>query len=133
MPKYSLGESGEARDIIDAFIGFSATREVTNTLRPLLNKFRVRFTSIGRVQTSLLYLIYLREKEVLLEFVDVLGGVILPIDFSLFDYYEKVKIEMRTHLFPLEILGEPKEKKGNDKSLNKEDLILKASMRLLYR
>ncbi|MFX0001267.1 MAG: DNA topoisomerase [Candidatus Hodarchaeota archaeon] len=64
-PKYSWGESGEARAIIDAFIGFSATREVTNTLRPLLNKFRVRFTSIGRVQTSLLYLIYLREKEIL--------------------------------------------------------------------
>ncbi|MFX0007663.1 MAG: DNA topoisomerase [Candidatus Hermodarchaeota archaeon] len=65
IPKYSWGESGEARAIIDAFIGFSATREVTNTLRPLLNKFRVRFTSIGRVQTSLLYLIYLREKEIL--------------------------------------------------------------------
>jgi DNA topoisomerase-3 len=65
MPKYSWGESGEARAIIDAFIGFSATREATNTLRPLLNKFRVRFTSIGRVQTSLLYLIYLREQEIL--------------------------------------------------------------------
>ncbi|MFX0137628.1 MAG: DNA topoisomerase [Candidatus Hodarchaeota archaeon] len=64
-PKYSWGESGEARAIIDAFIGFSATREITNTLRPLLNKFRVRFTSIGRVQTSLLYLIYLRDQEIL--------------------------------------------------------------------
>jgi DNA topoisomerase-1 len=64
-PKYSWGESGEARAIIDAFIGFSATRELTNTLRPLLNKFRIRFTSIGRVQTSLLYLIYLREQEIL--------------------------------------------------------------------
>jgi len=63
-PKYNWGESGEVRAIIDAFIGFSATREVTNTLRPLLNKFRVRFTSIGRVQTSLLYLIYLREEEI---------------------------------------------------------------------
>ncbi|TKJ18177.1 MAG: hypothetical protein CEE43_18675 [Promethearchaeota archaeon Loki_b32] len=63
-PKYSWGESGEVRAIIDAFIGFSATREITNTLRPLLNKFRVRFTSIGRVQTSLLYLFYLREQEI---------------------------------------------------------------------
>ena len=63
-PKYSWGESGEVRAIIDAFIGFSATREVTNTLRPLLNKFRVNFTSIGRVQTSLLYLIYLREQKI---------------------------------------------------------------------
>ncbi|MFX1374575.1 MAG: DNA topoisomerase [Promethearchaeota archaeon] len=62
-PKYSWGESGEARSIIDAFIGFSATREVTNTLRPILNKFRIQFTSIGRVQTSLLYLIYLRDNE----------------------------------------------------------------------
>ncbi|MFX1572235.1 MAG: DNA topoisomerase [Promethearchaeota archaeon] len=63
-PKYSWGESGEARAYIDAFIGFSATREVTNTFRPLLNKFRVRFTSIGRVQTCLLYLIYLREQKI---------------------------------------------------------------------
>jgi DNA topoisomerase-1 len=64
-PKYSWGESGEARAIIDAFIGFSATREVTNTLRLLLNKFKVRFTSIGRVQTSLLYLMYLRALEII--------------------------------------------------------------------
>ena len=63
-PKFSWGESGEARAIIDAFIGFSATREITNTLRPLLNKFKVRFTSIGRVQTSLLYLIYLKQQEI---------------------------------------------------------------------
>ena len=64
-PKYSWGASGEARAKIDAVIGFSATREVTNTLRPLLNKFKIRFTSIGRVQTCLLYLIYLRESEIL--------------------------------------------------------------------
>jgi len=63
-PKYSWGESGEARALIDAIIGFSATREVTNTLRPLLNKFGVQFTSIGRVQTSLLYLIYLRDQDI---------------------------------------------------------------------
>lgn len=63
-PKYSWGESGEARAIIDAFIGFSATREITTTLRPLLNQFKVQFTSIGRVQTCLLYLIYLRDQEI---------------------------------------------------------------------
>jgi len=63
-PKWSWGETGEARAIIDAIIGFSATREVTNTLRPLLKKFNVKFTSIGRVQTSLLYLIYLREMQI---------------------------------------------------------------------
>jgi DNA topoisomerase-1 len=65
-PKYNWGESGEARSIIDAVIGFSSTREITKTLRPLLNRFRVKFTSIGRVQTSLLYLIYLKEKEILM-------------------------------------------------------------------
>jgi DNA topoisomerase IA len=64
-PRYSWAESGEARAIIDAIIGFSATREVTNTFRPLLTKLKVRFTSIGRVQTSLLYLIYLREQEII--------------------------------------------------------------------
>lgn len=79
-PKYSWGESGEARAIIDAFIGFSATREVTNTLRPLLNKFRVRFTSIGRVQTSLLYLIYIREQEIL----NFVSGTYFLIDADLY-------------------------------------------------
>jgi len=64
-PKYNWGESGEARAIIDAIIGFSATREITKILRPLLQRFKVKFTSIGRVQTSLLYLIYLREKEII--------------------------------------------------------------------
>jgi DNA topoisomerase-1 len=63
-PKYNWGASGEARAIIDAVIGFSATREVTNTLKPLLTTYNVKFTSIGRVQTSLLYLIYKREKEI---------------------------------------------------------------------
>ena len=63
-PKYEWGASGEARAIIDAVIGFSATREVTNTLKPLLTSYNVKFTSIGRVQTSLLYLIYKREKEI---------------------------------------------------------------------
>ena len=61
-PKWTWGESGEARAIIDAIIGFSATRELTNTLQPLLKKFNRFFISIGRVQTSLLYLIYLRDK-----------------------------------------------------------------------
>jgi len=63
-PKYNWGSSGEARAVIDAVIGFSATREVTNTLKPLLAAYNVRFISIGRVQTSLLYLIYKREKEI---------------------------------------------------------------------
>ncbi|MHA1194127.1 MAG: DNA topoisomerase [Promethearchaeota archaeon] len=63
-PKYSWAERGEARAIIDAVIGFSATRKVTITLKSLLLKFGVKFTSIGRVQTSSLYLIYLREQEI---------------------------------------------------------------------
>ncbi|MFX1275704.1 MAG: DNA topoisomerase [Promethearchaeota archaeon] len=63
-PKYSWAETGEARAILDAIIGFSATREVTNSLQPALLKFKVNWTSIGRVQTSSLYLLYLREKEI---------------------------------------------------------------------
>ena len=63
-PKWNWAQIGEARAIIDAIIGFSATREVTNTLRPLLTKLNRKFISIGRVQTSLLYLIYLRDEEI---------------------------------------------------------------------
>jgi len=63
-PKYEWANSGEARAIIDAVIGFSATREVSLTLKPVLNKLQTKFASIGRVQSSLLYLLYLREKEI---------------------------------------------------------------------
>ena len=63
-PKWSWGASGEARAIIDAFIGFSSTREATSIFRPILDEIRNRFVSIGRVQTSLLYLIYLRDLEI---------------------------------------------------------------------
>ena len=63
-PKWSWGETGEARAIIDAIIGFSSTREVTNTFRLILNEINNKFVSIGRVQTSLLYLVYLRDLEI---------------------------------------------------------------------
>ncbi len=63
-PKWSWGETGEARAIIDAVIGFSSTREVTNTFKPLLNEINAKFVSIGRVQTSLLYLLFLRDQEI---------------------------------------------------------------------
>jgi len=63
-PKWSWGETGEARAIIDAIIGFSSTREITNTFRPILNEINNKFVSIGRVQTSLLYLIYLRDLQI---------------------------------------------------------------------
>jgi DNA topoisomerase-1 len=63
-PKWNWGESGEARAILDAVIGFSSTREVTNTFQPILKEIHNKFVSIGRVQTSLLYLIYLRDLEI---------------------------------------------------------------------
>ncbi len=63
-PKWSWGETGEARAIIDAIIGFSATRQISSLLKPVLKSYNKFFTSIGRVQTSLLYLIYLREVEI---------------------------------------------------------------------
>ncbi|MGQ4875239.1 MAG: DNA topoisomerase [Promethearchaeia archaeon] len=63
-PKWTWGEAGEVRARIDAIIGFSATREITNTFKPILEKLNYRLISIGRVQTSLLYLMYLREKAI---------------------------------------------------------------------
>lgn len=63
-PKWTWAYAGESRAIIDAIIGFSATREVSLTLSPILKSVGAQFASIGRVQTSLLYLLYLREKEI---------------------------------------------------------------------
>ncbi len=62
--KYEWALTGEARAIVDAIIGFAATREITNSFKLALQKFNVNWTSIGRVQTSTLYLLYLREKEI---------------------------------------------------------------------
>ncbi len=64
MPKYSWGDAGEARGIIDAIIGFSATREVSLALKPVIKQYGSKVASIGRVQTCLLYLIYKREVEI---------------------------------------------------------------------
>ncbi|MHA1729494.1 MAG: DNA topoisomerase [Promethearchaeota archaeon] len=60
-PKFSWAFAGESRAKIDAIIGFSATREISLTFRPILKTLGAKFASIGRVQTSLLYLLYLRE------------------------------------------------------------------------
>jgi len=64
QPKWGWAYAGEARAIIDAIIGFSATREVSLTLKSLIKKANVQFVSIGRVQTCLLYLIFLRETQI---------------------------------------------------------------------
>ncbi len=61
-PKWNWGESGEARAIIDAIVGFSATREFTVTYKNVTKSRKKGIISIGRVQTALLYQIYLRDE-----------------------------------------------------------------------
>ncbi|MHA1731700.1 MAG: DNA topoisomerase [Promethearchaeota archaeon] len=63
-PKYSWADAAETRAILDAVIGFSATREVTLTLQQLARALGTKVLSIGRVQTSLLYLLFLRERGI---------------------------------------------------------------------
>jgi len=63
-PKWSWAYAVEARRVIDAMVGFSATRELTLCLRDYLKQLKVNVFSIGRVQTPTLYLLYLREREI---------------------------------------------------------------------
>ena len=63
-PKWEWAYAVKARRILDAMIGFSATRELTVYFRDYLNQIGARVLSIGRVQTPTLYLLYLREKEI---------------------------------------------------------------------
>lgn len=63
-PKWSWAEAAEARSLLDAVIGFSATREITLSLKALAKRLGAKVFSIGRVQTSLLYLLFLRERGV---------------------------------------------------------------------
>lgn len=61
------------------------------------------------------------------------GGIVIPQDCPLFDYYEEVKLEARKHLYPLEVRVESKEKSIELRDLKKLDLIQMAGQRLLYR
>ncbi|MEX2689852.1 MAG: DNA topoisomerase [Candidatus Njordarchaeum guaymaensis] len=63
-PKWNWAHAVEARRIIDAMVGFSATRELTTTFKDIVLKLQTKVLSIGRVQTPTLYLLYLREKEI---------------------------------------------------------------------
>ncbi len=64
-PKWSWAYAVRARRVIDAMVGFSATRELTVNLWDLIKKLGVtKVFSIGRVQTPTLYILYLREKEI---------------------------------------------------------------------
>ena len=64
-PKWAWAYAVKARRIIDAMIGFSATRELTVYLHDYLKQLKTKVFSVGRVQTPTLYLIYLRENEIL--------------------------------------------------------------------
>ncbi|MHA1615844.1 MAG: DNA topoisomerase [Candidatus Njordarchaeales archaeon] len=63
-PKWNWAYAVKARRIIDAMIGFSATRELTVAFREVTKSLRIKALSIGRVQTPTLYLLFLREREI---------------------------------------------------------------------
>ncbi len=64
-PKWSWAYAVKARRIIDAMIGFSATRELTLNFLDIIKRTGItKVISIGRVQTPTLYILYLREKEI---------------------------------------------------------------------
>jgi len=104
LPKWSWAWAVQARRLVDAMVGFSATRELTIALRDLVHTLKVRAFSIGRVQTPTLYLIYLREKEIkefkpkpywTFNIKSVVNGLELtfqPINAPYFDY-EKARRE----------------------------------------
>lgn len=62
-PRYRWAEAVEARRRIDAMIGFSATRELTLSTKGFPTEFK-GVLSVGRVQTALLSLLYIREREI---------------------------------------------------------------------
>ncbi len=111
-PKLSWAEAGEARALLDAIIGFSATREITNTLKPLLLKFKVTFTSIGRVQTSALYLLYLREKEI----IDFVPEKYVTIDANLISETSTFKAYHKKNPFKKEDMVKAKDIYGKIKN-----------------
>lgn len=64
-PKWSWAYAVKARRLLDAMIGFSATRELTLNFLDVIKKTGItKVFSIGRVQTPTLYTLYLREKEI---------------------------------------------------------------------
>lgn len=72
-------------------------------------------------------------EEVLLDFVVVPGGLVLPPNSSLEDYFMEVKLEMIKYLFPLESRVDMREKGVSNKSQRAKELIHKAGLRLVFR
>ncbi|KAI5055755.1 hypothetical protein GOP47_0029276 [Adiantum capillus-veneris] len=70
---------------------------------------------------------------ILKDFIDIPGGLLLPEDFTLANYYMEVKMEKRKPLFPLESRGEIREKGVLNKAQRIPELLQKAGQRLVYR
>ena len=72
-----------------------------------------------------------RAQNVLKDYVNVLGGFVIPEYFTLFDYYEEVKLESRKHILPLEGRIVSKEKSIELQGLKKLDLVQMAAQILV--
>lgn len=77
--------------------------------------------------------IFQKAQSILPDFVDVPGGVNIPCNITLFDYFEEVKLEGRKHLFSLEVRADSKEKGDGLKAMKNLDLVQLAAQRLVYR
>lgn len=77
--------------------------------------------------------IWQRAQHVLVDYVDVPGGIVAPQECTFFDYYEEVKLEARRFIFPLEGRIVSKERSSELRGLAKLDLVQMAAQRLVYR
>ncbi|MCO5608266.1 hypothetical protein L7F22_062472 [Adiantum nelumboides] len=92
-----------------------------------------QFFRIWLRREGMLHRILDRANRLLVDYVDVLGGVIVPPHCTLTMYFMEVKIEARDNLFPLETSLESKFKDVDAHALKKIDALQMAAQRVVYR
>ena len=75
----------------------------------------------------------MKAEEILKDFIDQPGGLIIPNGLSLSIYYEEVRMEKRKSLFPLIVRLETRERNVEIAKMRKYDLIQMAAQRVVFR
>lgn len=75
----------------------------------------------------------MKTEEILKDFIDQPGGLVIPHGLSISAYYEEVRMEKRKSLFPLIVRLETRERNVEIAKMRKYDLIQMAVQRVVFR
>lgn len=77
--------------------------------------------------------IRLKSEDVLKDFMNEPGGLVMPEGLSFHAFFEEIRMEKRKFLFPIIVRLETREKNADIAKLRKYDLFQMAAQRVVYR